>query len=351
MHSPAFLITIDTEGDNEWANPRPITTHNARYLPRFQSLCERFGFKPTWLSNYEMALCPAFVRFGRGVLSRNAGEVGMHLHAWSNPPISRLTRDDFSTHPYLIEYPTPIMGAKIAFLTELLEQQFGEKMRSHRAGRWAFNAEYAALLLENGYTVDCSVTPLVSWRQHLGDPQGIGGSDYRDFPCQPYFLDLNDLRRAGSSTLLEVPTTIMPSPLARWAPWAYASPLSRRIANRLSEPLHWLRPQGANLRQMLGVVRRALKEGRSHLAFMLHSSELMPGGSPNFPDVASIEALYEDLEALFSVASRHFQGQTLSEFRQGFSPSGSDAAPRTPQTPNASNSPWAQTAPGTGVLA
>ena len=42
---PLFVVTIDTEGDDQWSwrHGRPITTHNARFLPRFQSLCERFG--------------------------------------------------------------------------------------------------------------------------------------------------------------------------------------------------------------------------------------------------------------------------------------------------------------------
>src|SRR5512144_2975448 len=49
--SPSFLITIDTEGDNLWSRPREITTGNARYLPRFQALCEKYGLKPTYLTN------------------------------------------------------------------------------------------------------------------------------------------------------------------------------------------------------------------------------------------------------------------------------------------------------------
>lgn len=32
--------------------------------------------------------------------------------------------------------------------------------------------------------------------------------------------------------------------------------------------------------------------------FMLHSSEMMPGGSPSFPDEKSIEELYECIEKL-----------------------------------------------------
>lgn len=40
MTKPAFLITIDTEGDNLWQNHDRITTENTRFLPRFQALCE-----------------------------------------------------------------------------------------------------------------------------------------------------------------------------------------------------------------------------------------------------------------------------------------------------------------------
>src|SRR4051812_8506605 len=76
MRNGSFLITIDTEGDNAWARPRRNTTRNSQFLPRFQSLCERFGFKPTYLTNYEMARCPAFQEFARDVLRRSAGEVG-----------------------------------------------------------------------------------------------------------------------------------------------------------------------------------------------------------------------------------------------------------------------------------
>ncbi len=59
MTKPAFLITIDTEGDNSWQNHDRITTENTRFLPRFQALCEKYAFKPVYLTNYEMAMDPA----------------------------------------------------------------------------------------------------------------------------------------------------------------------------------------------------------------------------------------------------------------------------------------------------
>jgi hypothetical protein len=82
---PAFLITIDTEGDDFWSHPHQITTHNAKWLPRFQSCCEDYGFIPTYLTNYEMVVCPDFQRFDKAVLRRGAAEIGMHLHAWNSP--------------------------------------------------------------------------------------------------------------------------------------------------------------------------------------------------------------------------------------------------------------------------
>src|SRR5262252_5784664 len=102
MPETPFIITIDTEGDDIWSKPREITTRNAGYLPRFQALCERFGFKPVYLTNYEMAMSDAFVEFGRDALARGVGEIGMHLHAWNSPPIVPLTSDDFRFQPYLI---------------------------------------------------------------------------------------------------------------------------------------------------------------------------------------------------------------------------------------------------------
>jgi hypothetical protein len=313
--SPAFIITVDTEGDNEWSRPNPILTRNAAYLPRFQALCEKFGFKPTWLTNYEMAMSPEFIRFGRRVILRNSGEIGMHLHAWSSPPIKPLTHDDHATHPYLIEFSPDVMAEKVAFMTHLLQQQFGMKMVSHRAGRWAFNSTYARLLVEHGYLVDCSVTPHVSWRETIGNPAGQGGTDYTGFPSDPYWLDLDCIDRLGKSTLLEVPPTIIKSKLADTAPWVYRVRGFRRFAWEHEPPVSWIYPNGMNLRYMLKCVQTAVAEQRSHIEFVIHSSELMPGGSPRFPTEDSIERLYGDLNVLFAEIAKKFRGMTLSEFR------------------------------------
>ena len=306
---------MDTEGDNLWAKPRVITTRNATFLPRFQTLCERYGLVPTWLVDYSMARDPFFVDFGRGVISRSSGEIGVHPHAWSTPPEYPLTEDDYEFMPFLIEYPESVLRAKLDVLTDLLETTFDVKMVSHRAGRWSFNDTYAQALARRGFRADCSVTPGVDWRTTLGDPNGEGGSNYSNTSDNPYPLITGDV---SSSTLWEVPVTIRPAgkavaALVRRAlggvTWA------RRAWNRLYPSARWFRPRPGNRLEMLGLLREVVRDDSAHAEFTLHSSELMPGGSPTFPDHRSIEVLYEDLEVMFEEArSLGCVGMTLHQY-------------------------------------
>jgi len=322
MSKPAFIITIDTEEDNAWSRSGHCTTDNAGFLPRFQSLCEAYSLKPTYLVNRAMAASESFVRFAGDALDREAAEAGMHLHAWDTPPEHRLTGDDHRHHPYLVEYPSEVMEAKVEHMTRLLEDRFGAAPRSHRAGRWAMDERYARVLAERGYGVDCSVTPFVSWGAKKGHPEGGGGTDYRRFPSRPYMMDLTDISRPGESELLEVPMTICPGHGAALAdalaPWLSRVPRVRGWFGRRYPAPGWLRPNGFNTAAMIALCRNRIRQGYDHVEFMLHSSELMPGGSPVFPDPASIEALYRQLRRLFSFASGRFRGVTLSEYEREF---------------------------------
>lgn len=317
---PSFLITIDTEGDNLWALNRDTTTQNASFLPRFQFLCESKGFKPTYLADYAMAKSPAFVEFGKDLIEKDTAEIGMHLHAWDTPPIVPLTNDDQKFHPYLIEYPETVMAEKIKTMTDLLEETFQIRMFSHRAGRWSFNESYAKLLVKYGYCVDCSVTPYVSWGNQLGDPNQCGGADFTHFPDGAYFMDLHNISLPGTSSLLEVPVSIMRLDLPfveKFRKVVNGFPMARRFVTHFYPPIVWLRPQGKNLKWMLWIVKQSVLQKRSYIEFMLHSSELMPGGSPTFRNERDIDSLYDDLNCLFDeIKDSGFVGRTLFDHYQ-----------------------------------
>ena len=176
MPETPFIVTIDTEGDDLWAKPREITTRNAAYLPRFQALCERFGFKPVYLTNYEMAMSEAFVEFGRDVLQRGAGEIGMHLHAWNSPPLFSLTDDDFC--PALPDrVPYWVMRENIRCMTRLLGR-LRAALHTTAPSAGVRPPRYARC----GTTmvrVDGS-SPGVAWRPHPAIPS-CGASDSAPF--------------------------------------------------------------------------------------------------------------------------------------------------------------------------
>jgi hypothetical protein len=308
-----FIITIDTEGDNLWDHKidEPIKTQNVRSIPRFQLLCEKYNFKPVYLVNYEIANDCFFLDFAKDLLKKKQCEIGIHLHAWNNPPYYELQKSNNSYGlPYLIEFPKQIMQEKFTVLYEILKNNLNTEIFSHRSGRWAMNQDYFDILINNNIKTDCSVTPHYSWGKAYGFSLGSTGSDYTMHPENSYFIS-HSLKT--NKALLEVPVTIRtlhrPYPISL-SPRKLLSQIKSIVIGR---PV-WLRPKNDNLKDMLFLVDYINKSDTEYLMFMLHSSELMPGGSPNFQTEKSIECLYSNLEILFNKISKDFTGIMLKDY-------------------------------------
>lgn len=294
-----FIITIDTEGDNLWKYCKgdTITTHNSRYIPRFQDLCEKYGFKPVYLTNYEMLCDDIFVDYIRQKEDDELCEIGLHLHAWNNPPIYELD-GPYSGNPYLIEYPDNVMRAKFDFLYKLFCERIGHAPISHRSGRWAMDERYYKLLSEYDVKVDCSVTPHINWSRAFGISRG--GTNYRNHSTIPSIVN----------GVYEIPLTVVSShkPLA--------SSIKQNIRCILNSRYLQLRPATFSLKEMKYVVDKCVKnKSIDYVEFMMHSSELMPGGSPYFVDESAIESMYQNVESLFQyVTYLGYKGVTLYEY-------------------------------------
>ena len=307
-----FLITVDTEGDNLWNyhSGDTITTKNALYLPRFQQLCERFHFIPTYLTNYEMAVDPFYREFALDRLQQKKCEIGMHLHAWNSPPLASLGGSPGLGNSYLIEYPLSVMRDKILRLTEELETAFQQKMTVHRAGRWATNQAYFDLLVQAGYRVDCSVTPHVSWQNTPGFTQGSQGSDYSASPEEPYWIECNE----GKDKLLEIPVTIRRCHYAAQEKRRGLQGALSNLKHSLQGKVLWFRPTLYNRKELLHLLKSVASSSSDYMMFMIHSSELMPGGSPTFQHEDEIDRLYDILEEVFACASLSFAGSSLESY-------------------------------------
>lgn len=298
-----FIITIDTESDNQWISNSKLTTDNSRYIPRFQNLCEKYGFKPVYLTDYTMANDDYYIDYIREKSNSGLCEVGMHLHAWDTPPITDYNNG--GGKPYLIEYPDEVMYEKISAITEILEQRLKTKMVSHRAGRWALDKRYIDLLEKLGYRADCSVTPGINWSKFVGKESG--GSNYSASKSEPHFL-------TEKKQLLEVPMTIkklkMPFKIKTKSPKALLKSAYHSVCGKNI----WLRPSVSTPEEIDMLLNTPEIKSGNYIEFMMHSSEFMPGGSPYFKDDAAIEKLYSELDVLFEKISSSYRGITLKDF-------------------------------------
>jgi hypothetical protein len=302
-----FILTIDTEGDNQWDHGRTLTVENVRYVERFQVLCEKYGISPSYLVTSEICEDPFAQKLFSNYAKENRAEVGAHLHSWTTPPFMDIPgfRENDYNHIFASELDYDLVSEKIKNLTEQIMRTIGISPTSFRSGRYGFNETVAKVLIENNYLVDSSVTPFVSWSEQRGLPGGKGGPDFID--SSPFPDQYNN--KAGSLT--EIPVTILPTmmplsgnhKIARYYFRNVNTSLVLRVLRKLfytSQPV-WLRPTpdmtSALLMDLLGEARRI---NLPYFTMMFHSSELMPGCSKYRPDEQSIEELYVLLESFFT---------------------------------------------------
>jgi hypothetical protein len=317
-----FVITLDTEPDNEWGRPQVATTENARFVPRFHELCAGYGLPVTYLMTLEMADDPFLRDYLVPRLRAGECEVGAHLHPWNTPPLVQVTEDDMRHHPYPFEYPLALQRQKLETLTAAVERHYGVRPVSYKAGRWGLDTAHAALLDEMGFRVDTSVCPGINWGPSKGDPRGSGGPNFNRARIHPYRLSSEDVCSPGSLRLWEIPPTIVfYSALGRYVPGVRSLYSRLRRVRRLFDRQHlgsqWLRPYPhmtvARLRRVATLARRS---GAPLLNFTLHSSELMPGGSPYNRTPAAIESLFTRMQGFFEyLRTQPIEGVTLTAAR------------------------------------
>ncbi len=311
-----FAVTIDTEADNLWARQRgPLSFENIRALPRLQKLCDRHGIVPTYLVTWAVASDAESRDILQSLLAQGRCEIGAHLHAWSTPPYEPVTEDDDKHHPYLYEYAREVQEEKLAGLTRLLSDSFGEHPLTYRAGRWGADAASVKLLEEMGYLVDTSVSPLVTWRYTLGAPGGRGGPCFLWAPTDVYRPSYEDIGKRGDSQLVEVPVTIAfvkpigPRLQHLYKLLTHKRTLPRRLVRRALRMLGvcrvvWLHPALANGAEMMRLSERRITGGAKSLNMMFHSSELVAGLNPLVRDEVEERRVWEAMEDVFAFVTK-----------------------------------------------
>jgi len=204
-----LMITIDTEAD--WFSQDTNGLTNLENLKNLTELFDRYGFIPTYLITYEVAMSGNYADYLKGLQDDGRCEIGTHFHVWSVPPFnennghgvdmelmggiqSELTDEEF--------YP------KFKTLHDTITERFGRAPTSHRAGRWGIDNRSIKWMAENGYVVDSSICPLVDWTNEKGAREKIKINSY-NAPNSPYYPSKNDITVENGEVynIVEMPVT------------------------------------------------------------------------------------------------------------------------------------------------
>lgn len=301
-----LVVTIDTEEEGLWSGDysAKATVENIAAIPRFQTLCDRFRIRPTYLVTTPVAETPAAIRTLRSIQDEGRCEIGAHVHPWNSPPIidANSSRQD----SFLCNLTSDVQYAKIEQLTDQIEASFGCRPISFRAGRYGIGPQAMQSLRDLGYRVDSSVLPRSDYRNQ-------NGPDFRLATCQPYFPSVDDVLAGGSDdALLEIPVTAgfthrhfeLADWLRCWAlrrPWRNLRAVGLLDRTGIAAKVK-LSPEQATISRMKQLAAAVVRRGIPVLVLMFHSSSLLPGCSPYVKTEQDLNLFLERLEVFFTFA-------------------------------------------------
>ncbi len=309
MSQPLYLIiTIDVEEEGLFSGSYPRSgagVANVAELKRLDFVHEEFGFPLTLLATYPVAQDPAAREVLAAWQQKRGAEIGVHLHPWNTPPFTDIPGPEPIATAKL---PLALVEAKLRSLVDCLTEKFPEPPRSFRMGRFDWSLALLKLLPGCGLRVDTSMVPLTF--------KGDGPQNFLA-PPDPFWLESPASPDPG---LLEAPVTMVPvwkgsaravHRLAALIPGKTGQAILSRYRFVGAAGIHpaWF-PQ-FSMRLAASLHKR---RGGRVLTLFLHSSELLPGGSPDFPDAAAVDRLVAKLRHFLTwlVKQGPVTGLTLS---------------------------------------
>lgn len=304
-----LVISIDVEEEGLFSGAyarTPPGVRNVAHMQRLEFIPREFGFPLTLLVTYHAARDPASRQVLEYWRDHYATEIGAHLHPWNTPPLIELSEPE----PVRSErIPLPILKEKLANLVGSIQENLGVTPRSFRMGRFDWGPRLLSLLPEMGFQVDSSMVPL---------DQKVGGPRHFLAPNDPFLLAVPG---DNGLPLVEAPLTMVPvlagTPrliyrLSRALPGAGGERLLSWFRYALAAGIH---PVWYPLPSMRLAASRHRGRGGRVLNMFLHSSEIAPGGTPQFPDEAAVERLIAKIRAFLTWLKKTgpVKGITLSD--------------------------------------
>jgi hypothetical protein len=308
---PHLVLTVDTEPD--LPKRRQMVHSGLRNIPELRTLQLRIpDVKLTLLVTQSVLDDAPSLREIEHLKRDFDCEVGAHLHPEETPPFLDAQQRETS----LMRIPAALRAEKLSTLVSALGVHFPPPT-AYRAGRWKLSRDDFPMLQEQGFLVDTTATPYVSWQLE-------NGPDFTHVRPEPY--------KVNSSNMWEVPVTIG---LNRGAALV-GNNLVRRYLQYFSHPangLHfpfdlvwkwgrpispvWLRPTYTPLAALKRLGCWALRRYPDGvLNMMFHSNELVIQGRPFIRRQSDVDRIVERIveACAYFVRELGAKSTTLSEW-------------------------------------
>jgi hypothetical protein len=246
-----------------------------RHIARLQEIFDRFCVRPTYVVDYPVAAQREGWEPLRQFADSGRASIGAHLHPWVTPPFE----EELSAHnSYQGNLNKELEFAKVETLTARIQQSFGIRPSVFKAGRYGLGPNTFAILSQLGYEVDLSPLPPVDFSDDTGP-------DFSSMNCAPF--------RDSDTGLLVLPNSgafcgWWPRDRAgtyRWVTTSWRCRLHLNACLSRSRALLrvWLNPECFPTGKLMALTRFLLKRGLRCFVLSMHSSSLVPGGTPFVP--------------------------------------------------------------------
>lgn len=291
-----FIVCVDTEEEFDWTGSFSRDARATTHMDAVPAAHARFaghGVPLNYLVDHPIATCPRSIDILRRVIEDGRSAIGTQLHPWVSPPFDEEVN---RFNSFAGNLPSALEAAKLATLTDAIQQAFGTRPIAYRAGRYGLGPDTLGLLAELGYRVDTSMRAAY-------DYSAEGGPDFGAIPNHGF-------RTGPGQALVELPlTTVFIGHARRGGAGFYntlgAIPRGRGIASRLGLLARVaLSPEDMPIDDAFEAVRVAVGEGVRLLNFSFHSPSLVPGHTPYVRDAADLAAFHAWWDTMFALLAR-----------------------------------------------
>ena len=281
-----FVVTVDIEESFEWGvdfrrvyNENDVS--NVKELLKLQSLCDKYGVKPTYLVDYPVLANETSLEILKKLKCMNC-ELGTHLHTWCNPPFE----EEISVkNTFADNLPIKLVEKKLDNLTKKFRQTLNLTPKTFKSGRYGINEQIFDLLIKQGYNVDTSIVPFKS-------QASSGGSDKVHINFYPYHI------KSKNKKLLEIPATVG----FNFNNFNFCN--SNNLLINLLKRINILKriklsPEDASIKDMKKICDIFINKGVPVLHLELHSSNLVIGKTSYIKNKKDLNNFYKNTEIIF----------------------------------------------------